>query len=198
MTELKSNSNKSRAAAAEKKDIKPVVTGSIKKKKKTEIQKFADVFIAEDIDSVKDFIFKDVLVPALKKAISDVVTNGIDILLYGETGRSRKSTPGARFSYDKIPWSDRRRDYAATRIPGYDYGDIILDSRADAEELLESMDAIVEQYEIVSVADLYDLMGATHAYTDNNYGWTSLTGAAPVRLRDGSYTLKLPKAMPLT
>lgn len=196
MAELKSNSNKSRIA--KDKNIKPVVEGTVKKKKKNEIQKFTDIFLADDFDSVKEYIFKDVLIPSLKSAISEIIKNGSDILLYGETSGNRRNKPGSRISYDKII-SDKvgRRNYSSVQTPGYDYGNIILDSRADAEELLDNLDAILEQYEAVSVADLYDLIGVTHDYTDNNYGWESLTSAVPVRLRDGTYTIKLPKARPL-
>ena len=43
---------------------------------------------------------------------------------------------------------------------------------------------------------MYDLVGITGQYTDNNYGWTNLRNAEPVRTRDG-YMLKLPRAIPL-
>ena len=49
---------------------------------------------------------------------------------------------------------------------------------------------------MVSVMDLYDLVGITGQYTDNKYGWTNLRNAEPVRTRDG-YMLKLPRAIPL-
>jgi hypothetical protein len=49
---------------------------------------------------------------------------------------------------------------------------------------------------LVSVADLYDLVGVTGNYTDNKYGWTDIRSASVIRVRDG-YMLKLPKALPL-
>ena len=58
------------------------------------------------------------------------------------------------------------------------------------------MDELLETYDIVSVADLYDLVGKTCNYTDNKYGWTNLRNAEPVRVRDG-WLLKLPKAGPI-
>ena len=58
------------------------------------------------------------------------------------------------------------------------------------------MDEIIDMYGRVSVADLYDLVGITGNYTDNNYGWTNLASAEPIRVRDG-YVIKLPKAMPI-
>ena len=59
------------------------------------------------------------------------------------------------------------------------------------------MNDVIETYGMVSVMDLYDLVGISGQYTDNNYGWKNLRNAEPIRTRDGEYMLKLPKAIPL-
>lgn len=203
MDEYKPNSHKSKEAqndkpTEEKKKVEKVVSGTVKTKKKNEISKFKDVFISEDISNVKSYVLMDVLVPAVKKAISDIVTNGIDMILYGGRGSSGRRPDAAKISYRN--YYDRKDDHrpiGETRTrSGYSYDDIILDSRGEAEEVLARMDELVEQYGIVSVADLYDLVGITGNYTDNNYGWTNIRNAEPVRVRDG-YMLKLPKALPI-
>ena len=130
MEEYKPNSHKSKEeqqAARPEKKVEKVVSGSVKSRKKSEIQKFADVFIQEDAQKVKSYILMDVLVPAVKKAISDIVTNGIDMILYGETGRTKKNGTASKVSYrsyyDK---RDDRRDYGSSRTrTGYDYDDVI-------------------------------------------------------------------------
>ena len=195
MAEYKSNSHRSKEQneIVEKK-VEQIAKG--KTKKKSEVKKFADTFIAEDITSVKDYILMEVLLPAAKKAISDIVTNGIDMILYGET-RSKSKSRESRVSYTK--YYDRDRDYdRPTRTRGrygYDYDDIILDTRKEAEEVLDRMDDLIDNYGMVSVADLYDLVGVSGNYTDNKYGWTNLRNADVQRVRDG-YLLKLPKALP--
>ena len=159
MEEYKSNSHKSKDEE-KKKEIAKVVTGEVKTKKKNEAQKFADTFISEDIANVKSYILMDVLVPALKKAISDVVTNGIDMILYGEPGRTKKSTTASKVSYRS--YYDRtsdRDDYISSRRRGFEYEDIILETRGEAEEVLMRMDELIDTYGIVSVGDLYDLVG---------------------------------------
>lgn len=194
MSEYKSNSHRSREIEREEKKVERVVKGQVKSKKKN---KFADTFISEDAASVKEYIIFDVLIPAAKNAISDMVTTGIQMMLYGEVRGGSKSK-GSKVSYSKY-YDDRRdRDYdrrSRTRS-GYDYDEIILESRAEAEEVLNSMDDLLERYGLVSVADLYDLVGVTGNYTDNKYGWTNLRHASVQRLRDG-YLLKLPRAIPL-
>lgn len=202
MTEYKANSHRAREEqksreVVERKKIEPVAKG--KTKKKSEVKKFADIFIAEDVTSVKDYVINDVLIPAAKKAISDIITNGVDMILYGEArGKDRRKDGGSRVSYTKYYERDRDRDYdrGRSRRSVYDYDDIILDTRREAEEVLGRMDDLIDAYDIVSVADLYDLVGIQGNYTDNKYGWTNLRNAEIRRVRDG-YLLKLPKAMPL-
>jgi hypothetical protein len=197
MSEFKSNSHRSREEKVnEGREKKVEQVAKAKTKKKSEVKKFADVFVAEDVTSVKDYILMEVLLPAAKKAISDIVTNGIDMLLYGEP-RSKSKSRESKTSYTKY-YSDRDRDYergTRTRVRGYDYDDIILDTRREAEEVLDRMDDLIDTYGMVSVADLYDLVGISGSYTDNKYGWTNLRSADVQRVRDG-YLLKLPKALP--
>lgn len=194
----KSNSHKSKEELPAKKTEK-VISGTAKQRKKSEIRKFTDVFLSEDVDSVKSYILMDVLVPAVKKAISDIVTNGIDMLLYGE---SKHSSGGAaskvsyRSYYDKRNDSNRERYSTRHTRSGYNYDDIVLDNRGEAESVLSRMDELVATYGMVSVADMYDLVGITGNYTDNKYGWTDIRSADVVRIRDG-YVIKMPKALPL-
>ena len=74
--------------------------------------------------------------------------------------------------------------------------DIIIENRGEAEDVLSRMDELIDQYGLVSVADLYDLVGINGNYTDNKYGWFNIRTASVVRVRDG-YMIKLPKAVPL-
>ena len=197
----KSKEEKALTEVPERKKLEKVVTGKVKTKKRNEISKLGEIFIAEDARNVKSYILMEVLVPAVKKAISDIVTNGIDMLLFGEGGRTRKTSSASTVSYRN--YYDQkditRRDYSSTRArtrTGYSYDDIILETRGEAEEVLARMDELIETYGIVSVADMYDLVGKTCNYTDNKYGWTNILNAEPIHVRDG-YMLKMPKAGPI-
>lgn len=196
--DYKSNSHKSKEEPRrEEKKIEKVATGKVKTKKKSGANKVADVFISEDISNVKDYIIYDVLLPAAKKTISEIVSNGIDMILYGET-RSKSRSRGSKVSYSKY-YEDRDDDYRRTsrrRAVGYDYEDVILESRREAEEVLNRMEDLIDTYGVVSVADLYDLVGISGNYTDNKYGWTNLRSAGVERTRDG-YLIYLPKVKPL-
>lgn len=71
--------------------------------------------------------------------------------------------------------------------------DIVFDTRRDAETILDAMANIKNAYDVVTVADLYELSGLSSNYNDNRYGWTDISGVTVFRVRDG-YMLKLPKA----
>ena len=198
--EYKPNSHKFREGQTEAltdKKIQKVVHGKVKTKSKSGMSKITDVFISEDAANVKSYIVMDVLVPAVKKTISDIVRDGIDMILYGESRGRRNSTSSSYVSYRDYSRSDDRDRFRDSRTrSGYNHDDIILESRGEAEEVLTRMDELIDTYGVVSVADLYDLIGKSCEYTDNKYGWTNIRNAEPIRVRDG-YMLKLPKALPI-
>ena len=208
MENYKPNSNRfkesQRAAEAaeakerEKRVDKPVVTGTVVQKKPSKISKIAGEFISEDAKNIKSYVFGEVLIPALKKAISDIVTDGIGIILYGESRNGSKRSTADRVSYRSYYDRDTRgpRDSRISTTSGYSYDDIILSTRGEAEDVLDRMFELLDTYQIVRVADLYDLVGVTGNYTDNKYGWTNLRNAEVVRVRDG-YMIKLPRAIPI-
>lgn len=203
MENYKPNSHKykeeQKTQLAEREKKEKIISGTAKVKKKGKTSKFAEAFIAEDASSVKSYIVSDVLIPAAKKLISDIVKDGIEMILYGGTNRGKRPSgyrpdyvPYNRYSdgkYDDRPRNDGRRS-------GYSYNDVYLETRGEAEEVLDQMGNIIEEYGMVSVMDLYDLVGYTGQYTDNKYGWTNIRNAEPMRTRDG-YMLKLPRAIPL-
>lgn len=196
MNEYTPNSPRQKESA-DKKKIEKVISGTAKVKKKSEFRKFADIFIAEDVDSVKSYIFSDVIIPAAKKLVSDIVRDGIDMILYGGSGRSGKSSSSSKISYrnyydDK---NDRFRSNATVKTR-FDYDDLLFETRAEAENVLDQMVSVIDKYGFVTVADMYDMADLTAPYTSAKYGWTNIRTADIVRNRDG-YVIKLPKAMPI-
>ena len=204
--EYKPNSNRFKESQRkednkqELKRIEKVVAGPVKTRKKSKFSKFTEEFISEDAKNVKSYVFGEGLIPAIKKAISDIVTDGIDIILYGESrrggrGRSTADRVSYRNYYDRGS-SRTVNDSRTTYGSSYNYDDIVLSTRGEAEDVLSRMDELIERYGLVRVADLYDLVGVTGNYTDNKYGWTNIRNAQIVHVRDG-YMIKMPRAIPI-
>lgn len=201
MEEFKPNPPKSQSGKTEivpEKKVEKVISGAAKIKKKSGVMKLADVFIEDDVNSVKSYIVGDVVIPTIKKTIYDVITGSLDMFFFGGTGGGKTRSTADKVSYrNYTSYSSKRDTRPATRsVRGYDYDEVVLDSRGEAEEVLARMDELISTYGIVSVADFYDLVGITCQYTDNKYGWTNIRNAQIMRVRDG-YQIKMPKAMPL-
>ena len=180
--------------AAEKKEIKKVISGTAKPKT-NEFRKFTNIFISEDVKNVKEYILMDVLVPTIKKTI----LGAIDMILNGGSssysGRSSTSKVSYRKYYDD-PRDDRRSSNATVRTR-FDYDDISFPSRGEAEAVREEMNNVIERYGFVTVADMYDMAGLSQPFTSNKYGWTNIRSAEVVRVGGGEYVIKLPKALPI-
>lgn len=187
----------------EEKRVSKVAQGPVKTKT-NEVRKIADIFISEDISNVKNYIFMDVLVPAIKKAIYDIVTNGIDMFLYGGTGKGKSNTTASKVSYRNYY---ERKDSNNSSYRGsesershnvFDYDDIVFSNRGDAEAVKQQMQDCITRYGMVTVADLYEMAdpNLTAPYTSHKYGWISVSNVETQRVRDG-YILKLPKAAPI-
>ena len=200
---LPDNSHKGRAEAkanvpAEGKRAEKIVRGRVRTKK-NEARRFADVFLSEDIANVKEYILYDVLAPIIKRGFYDLIVSSLDITLFGGRGQNGKRPTADKVSYRDYNSMSRRddRDGRSRTTSGYSYDDIILESRGEAEAVLSRLDEIMEEYQIVRVADLYDLVGITGEHTDNKYGWTNIRNAEIERLRDGGYRIKMPRALPI-
>ena len=197
--EYPSNSHKSKEQAEEKTPIpkvEKVIIGEIKKPKNNFFKKLVSIFISDDIEDVKSHVIFNIVIPAIKHAISDAV----DAALLGEDGRKKPTTKSytnysGRYISDDRDRDRRERERYNVR-DAYEVEDIILDNYGDADLVLDALNDRIEQYGMATVADLYDALGVTAKHTDYNYGWNSLRTAKIVRIRNG-YMLDLPRVIPL-
>lgn len=194
MENYPSNSLKSReksAAEPERKPVGKVIVGNVRTEKKGGLRKFLGAFISDDISDVKSYVWYNVIVPAVKRTLSDAV----DVALNGESSKKNRysaSLGSYRGGYPKES-SEKRFDIRNL----YEVDDIVLESYGDAELILDEMNAAIDKYGLVSVSDLYDMLGKPDGtHTDCKYGWNSLRTARIVPVRNG-FALRLPRVIPL-
>ena len=179
----------------------PIVTGTVKKKKKTFGMKLKELFVKEDAKSVSQYIFGDILIPALTNTILDTIKNGAEMIFLGRTGGpSYSNRSGGRIRYENY-W-DRDRDYeyqgrrpqynAPRSAPTYSYDNMTFESRGDAEAVLLKLKERIYDSGAVSIAFLYHLVGWSADYTADGWGWRDLRDATIVMSSDG-YWLRLPR-----
>jgi hypothetical protein len=192
------------------KKIEKVVAGQVVRRKKPLSKKFMETFVGGDAKSVWQYVVFDVLIPAGKDMVADAFSQGIERMLFGEarsTSRRTGARPGGNgyISYNRYsPSNSQRRDEPRERNSGpsrraratHDFDEIILATRAEAQEVVDRLFDIVAKYGTVSVADLYELVGVTGSYTDDKWGWTDIRGASVARISSG-YLLDLPQPEPI-
>lgn len=204
MNDFPPNSDKSKAP--DPKRVERITTSEPIRRQKPLGRKLRETFIAGDPKSAISVAVLAVLVPAAKDAITEAASRAVEGLIYGESrgsGRRRPSGPpsghNGYVSYNRMSsGSPTPRDRAPMRRSrdAFEFEEIILVSRAEADNAIENMFTILEKYDSVSVADLYEMLGLKVEFTDQKWGWRSLQGAAATRTRQG-YLLDLPDPEPL-
>ena len=162
----------------------------------------------EDRQAIGDYIIFDVVIPAVKNTISDVVKDAIDMFLFpNDSGRRRSSRsgytdyakPSSKYSRsrDDDEYERRERRRSAKNID-----DILFSSHARADAVYNALLDYIDEYGHARVSDLFEEAGVTVPdWTYDSYGWEQLPVRANiehVRTRDADgrpvtkYALVLP------
>lgn len=195
--------------------LEPVVTGKVIKRKTPLGRRVMKMLFSGDTDSVGGYLLRDVLIPAIQATVTDVITQGIQRTVYGDSRPGGGYRPQGRpfpGSRSHISYNDRynqppsRPTSAVSTTPGVrrppaqrdslDIGEIIIDDKIEAEIIIEKMLETVEQYGVVTVGQLYNLTNQTSVYTDHRWGWNNLGQVGIRRVREG-YLLMLPPPIDL-
>lgn len=192
----------SEAETPEDKKVEPVVKGEVTRRKKPLGKRFHETFLGGDARGTAQYVVFSVLIPAAKDMLVEAGAQGIERLVYGETkrgGMRRSAMQQGHIAYNRMAPSDRPPPAQLSRRARsrFDFDEIILQSRGEAEEVLDRMFDLLSRYDSVSVADLYELTGVQPAHTDQKWGWTELRGSTVSRTRQGGYLLDLPEPTPL-
>lgn len=186
------------------KEIQKVIQGNVTVRKKGFLTKVKEAFIAEDFKSAINGATERVIVPMVKRTFADAINNAINILLFGSAIDPNSRFGGTvfgglgsyRYSGQNINYSGISKTPQMQQTAAPTYNEIILDTRVDAERVLDELTDIIDRYGSASIGDLYQAVGLPTVTTDYNYGWKSMKGADAVAVSNG-YLLKLPNAIPI-
>jgi len=193
-----------------------IISGKAVQRKKSLGRKIADSFTGEDARGVGTFILFEVLIPAAKNMFADSLNQGLDRWQYGGGDSRRRGGGGGRDggrtaynrmynspSYSTSSYSSSggrrdsgRRDISHRARADHDFSEVVLESRGEAEMVLDRLRDVIDEYSIVAVSTLYDLVEITGSYTDDQWGWDDLRDARVRRVREG-YLLDLPRTINL-
>lgn len=187
---------------AERQKLEKVIEGEVIRRKKPMGRRFKDAFLGGDGPTVREYVMEEVIVPNMRDLIVDVINGSIERMVYGES-RAMHRRPGRRggpvnyngFSQQPVGRGGRdepRQSLSRRARASFEFEDIIIPSRSEAEMVLSSLFDILERYDAVSVADLYELVDISANFTELGYGWTDLRGSRIEHTRHG-YLLNLPR-----
>ena len=194
------------------KNIEKVVTGEVVIHKKSLGRKIKELFIQADFGTVARGIAYDTLIPAARNMVVDAANKGVERVVYGESAiRRREYGQGPRITYNSPvnrgnPYPSGRTNMPQRRVQNrvplenrsarHQRDDFILSSKEEADLVVERMQDIIDNYEVVTVADLNDLLGLPTNYVDDMWGWLSLGNVQVQQIREG-YLINLPSAEPI-
>ena len=194
-------------AGTEKEKVKKIVSAEPKKVKRGLLSRLATgVLGPEGVQGIGQYVGDEIIKPAIKNIIVDAVTSGINMVMYGEKGGPR-SGQGYRPTNYQSPSQYRPNTNYTSRYTSqqaqpveprprntrYGVQEFLIGDRHDATNVLASLIEYADNYNAVSVADYYDMIGVHSEFTDNSYGWTmdSITRASVVPVR-GGFVIKFP------
>ena len=192
-----------------KSQAQPIVTGK-KPEQKTGLAKFAeDCKLKENAKNIGSYALNDVVLPAIKRSISDIICNGINMLLYGTAAPKGQNKGQSSYNYNSI-YSGQSvyskapyRSYnpqQSSRIAG-SFVEIPEASSVDACTMQDKILMYISESGSCTVLDYYqshdtNVTGITGEWTDQSWGWDDrdyekLCGLKPQMVKDG-WILRLP------
>lgn len=200
----------------EKQKMEKVISGPVSKRQRTFGDKVKNALFGDTAKTIGSYIIWDIAVPAAKNMLYEMIVGGASMRLFGEPRANdriaRDRGRSVVVPYDRFyrgndgPRDQRHRDgrspsASATRSR-FNFDDLVLSSKADAEDALESLFDAVDKYGQVTVSDFYDVLGMGNeaTFVDREFGWTDRElqpqNSYVERVREG-YILVLPRPIHL-
>lgn len=191
-------------SAPDRKPPEKIVSGEVIRKKKTGLAKLKENLGGDDMKSVGSYIVWDVFIPAAKDMINDAIRLGTERLIYGESKPRGVARGGGRQSgystyssmYKPVERPQQQRSLSRRTEQTQSFDEVTIKDRGEAEQIIEQLLVLIEDYGQAKVSDLYSMLGITASYVDDRWGWLDLSSASSRRVREG-YLLDLPPAVPL-
>lgn len=195
-------------AAPSKEKLEKVTVNDAIKRKPPLGRRIKETFLGGDSRGVWEYVAFDVIVPAAKDMLADAVSQGVERLIFGEAKSTSRRGSRGRSSGRHTPYGASYRRGGLTPDPrggrnmsrqaraSHNFEEIVLETRGEADAVLDSLSDRIELYKMATVADLYDLVGVSGTYVDERWGWMDLRDSGITRVRSG-YLLELPRPEPV-
>lgn len=182
------------------KPSKAVAKGHIRKT--SPATRISDVFVAEDIKSVANHVFSNLIVPRFKVLIVDAISSAARAFFLGESvidGSAARQSGSGYTPYNSI-YGGVKTTVKTSSSSGYGFQlneTIEFDTYGDAKLVLDKMDEMLMDAGEVSISDMYAAADRSCPYTYEYYGWKNISSAKIVLDSSGKYWIKMPKPISL-
>ena len=199
---------------APKEDATPIATKTDHPVKKANIkppslgQKIKRAFVANEVGDVKSYAIFEVVIPAAKRVIKDLIMNSIDMVFYGKPmGRDRDRDRGTYYQYSRrVDRDDRDRDRDRDRqrsegrmdVGIRDLDRVRFEDKEDAIDALAYLFDNIEEYGVATVSDFLSNAGINTNPIHNKWGWYDLSGSSVREDPDGGWYCDMPKPKGIT
>lgn len=153
---------------------------------------------------VMEYVIMNVVIPGVKDLFYDSFMDGLHRALFSTDSAPRRRGRGSGMKvytpYNEVSDGGRRSTSirkAEVRNRPDDLREVIVDSRGEGELILDGLKALIEEYDSVTVADLYNAARLPHSFSHRKWGWDNLARAQVVPIRGGGYLVDMPRPIPL-
>ncbi len=134
--------------------------------------------LAREVRNIGNSLFEEIVMPAIKSAVVDFFSNGVNMMMFGSDSQPRRGQPR---SYNK-QYRNQRRGGARKRSPNRNvrrtqevFEDVFFEDRNEAQLVLGRMMELIADYGMATVGDLYSLVGLGTNITHEGWGWDDLS-----------------------
>lgn len=208
--EFPNNSNvaKEKKQKPPKEKVEKVISGAVIIKKPPLSQKLKSIFLGGEFKRTANYVGMEVLLPAFRNLVVDSITKGVSRLVYGDSRairtmqNSNEYRPKINYNTPLIKQDPRERSAMLPNQPPVSNserpvsGQIILSTKEEADLVIMALSDMLDKYDVVTVADLYDTLGHTTTHIDHKWGWDSIANVAIRQVREG-FLMEFPPMQPI-
>lgn len=184
----------------DRKPAEKVISGVVIERKAGLGSKIRDTFMGVSAREVGQHVVMDVIVPQLRGMVVDAGIQMLERTILGEarprSSSSSSSSSRARGSnyvaYNRYSGGSMGSESEPVNFRSNEVREVIVETRGDAQNVLDELFRHIDRYNAVSVAYYYELVGITGKFTDHQWGWTNLNASGVSHVREG-YRIELPK-----
>lgn len=178
-----------------------VISGVVIERKPGLGSKIRDTFMGVSAREVGQHVVMDVIVPQLRGMVVDAGIQMLERTILGESRQrsssssssSARSSRGSNYvAYNRYSGGSMGSESEAINFRSNEVREVIVETRGDAQNVLDELFRHIDRYNAVSVAYYYELVGITGKFTDHQWGWTNLNASGVSHVREG-YRIELPK-----